>query len=90
MPVMAKRKKPTEPEPTPPLEPPEEKRRPPSRENLRYVAIPLQLHQALEQYAKDHSNEDETKSISWAARVAIRKFLVAEGRWPPKGAEGGE
>lgn len=62
----------------------EEQKRYPSRENTKYVALPINLYRALEQYAKDHSTEDDDKSISWAARVAVRKFLTEEGvKIPP-------
>jgi hypothetical protein len=74
----------------PPEEPPEGggKKRYPSRENVRYVAVPLALHRALELYAEKHSNEDEKKSVSWAARVMIRRGLVGEGLWPlPEGGQ---
>jgi hypothetical protein len=59
-------------------------KRPPSREKLRYVALPLDLHAALVEYAADHSDEDDDKSISWAARVLLKKALTAEDRWPRK------
>ena len=55
----------------------------PSRKNTRYAGLPVKLYAALARYAKDHSDEDEERSISWAARVAIRKFLSDEGYWPP-------
>lgn len=55
----------------------------PSRENVKYVAIPKALHEALERYAESRSDEDDKKSTSWAGRVAIRKFLTEEGFWPP-------
>lgn len=61
-----------------------EKKRYPSREKTKYVAIPKALYEALESYAKSRSDEDDTKSISWAARVAIRNFLQEAGHWPPK------
>ena len=60
-----------------------EKKRYPSRENTRYVAIPKALYEALEQYAKARSDEDERKSVSWAARVLIRRGLTDEKMWPP-------
>lgn len=54
----------------------------PSRTKTRYVAIPKDMHDALVRYAQSRSDEDDRKSVSWAARVAIRKFLTAEGLWP--------
>jgi hypothetical protein len=54
----------------------------PSRKNTRYVALPRKLHEALTDYARKHSDEDDTKSISWAARKAVRKFLIEEGYSP--------
>ena len=74
---MAKRKKPTDGNGEEP------KKRYPSREKTRYVALPLELYEALEGYAAKRSDEDDTRSVSWAARVAIRRFLVGEGLWPP-------
>ncbi len=68
--LMAKKKNP--PEPTP--DPPEPSKRYPSRDNLRYVALPLDLYNYLVQYAAEHGSEDDTKSISWAARVAVRDY----------------
>lgn len=61
----------------------EGKKRYPSRENTRYLAVPRAIYEALERYARSRSDEDEAKSVSWAGRVAIRKFLTAEGFWPP-------
>lgn len=55
----------------------------PSRAKIRYVGIPKEIHEALERYAQSRSDEDEEKSVSWAARHAIRKFLTGEGFWPP-------
>ena len=59
------------------------KKRYPSREKLRYVAIPVELHEALQRFAASRSDADDEKSVSWAARVAIRRFAVAEGLIPP-------
>lgn len=56
----------------------------PSRERVKYVGIPAAMYDELERYARDHSTEIDEKSISWAARLAIHRFLTAEGRWPPK------
>lgn len=58
-------------------------KRPPSRENTSYVALPKDLYKVLKRYADDHSDEDSKKSASWAARKAVRKFLTEEGYWPP-------
>jgi hypothetical protein len=63
------------------------KKRHPSREHIRYVALPLELHQALERYAESRSDEDDKKSVSWAARVAVRRSLTDQGFWPPKGGK---
>lgn len=60
------------------------KRTYPSRAKTRYIAVPEELHDALAAFAESRSDEDEKKSISWAARVALRKFLTSEGFWPPK------
>ena len=73
---VAKRKKPDQPESSPAPE------RPPSRENTRYIAIPLDLYEALQRFAESRSDEDDKKSISWAGRVAIRKFLIDNDFWP--------
>lgn len=72
MAVMAKERKPKKP-------------RPPSRENTRYVAIPLGMYNGLAAYAKSRSDADDTKSVSWAGRVAIRRFLVENGINPTTG-----
>ncbi len=81
MEVMAKKN----PQPEPPQEPePEPSKRPPSREKLRYVAIPIEMHAGLIEYARQHSDEDEDKSISWAARRAVREFLLRNKLWPPQ------
>jgi hypothetical protein len=90
---MAKKKKPdaVNPPPDPVPEQPM-KKRPPSREKLRYVALPLDLHQFLKDYADSKSNEDDKRSVNWAARVAIRRFrriLEEAGEWPPDEAEPG-
>lgn len=58
----------------------------PSREKVMYVGIPVAMYEALQRYARDHSDEVDEKSISWAARLAVHRFLVAEGRWPPRKA----
>lgn len=57
----------------------EQKKRPLSRENTRYLALPVKLYELLEQYAADQSDEDTKRSISWAGRKAVRKFLEEEG-----------
>jgi hypothetical protein len=79
---MAK-KKPVNKSPSP-VEPEVPAKRYPSRDKIRYVGIPVELHEALEQYAQSRSDEDDVKSISWAARVCIRRFLTDEGFWPKK------
>ena len=77
--LMAKRKNKSDDAPS--SDQPEEgkRSRPPSRENTRYVGLPLTLYTALQKYAEDHSDEDTKKSASWAARVAIRRFLKDAG-----------
>ena len=59
------------------------KSRPPSRDKVRYVAIPTNLHDALVSFAESRSDEFDKKSISWAARVAIAGYLREQGLWPP-------
>jgi hypothetical protein len=81
MSAVAKKKKPAESDPNPPGGP--GKRRYPSREKVKYIAIPAEMHAALEKYALSRSDEDDQKSINWAGRVAIRRFLTQEGLWPP-------
>lgn len=80
------KKRPT-PQPSPDPGSDEPKKRPPSREKTRYIALPKALHEALARYAKDHSDEDEDRSISWAGRKAVRDFLQREGYWPPPNEE---
>jgi hypothetical protein len=77
MSLMSKKKRPTDGTPEG-----EGKKRYPSRENVRYIAVPLKYHEALERYAREHSNEDEKKSVSWAARVMLRLGLTGKGLWP--------
>lgn len=62
-----------------PADNPRPKKRPPSRERVRYVALPVALYQLLQQYAADHSDQDDAKSISWAARKGLRTFLESAG-----------
>jgi hypothetical protein len=57
----------------------------PSRENTRYVGIPLELYRALEKFAEAKSDQDDRKSVAWAARRAIRKMLTDEGLLPAPG-----
>lgn len=73
---MAKKRTP----PNPP-EPPEEgpKKRYPSRDRIRYVAVPVHLYELLEKYASDHSDQDTQRSVSWAARRVVRIGLEQEG-----------
>ena len=66
------------------------RKRYPSREKTRYVALPLDLYAVLEQFARSRSDEDDQKSVSWAARVAVRRFLTGEGLWPPAAKPEGE
>lgn len=51
----------------------------PSRLNTKYIAVPKHYFDALAEYARDHSDADDEKSISWACRVAIRRMMEAEG-----------
>ena len=50
------------------------RKRPPSRDAIRYVALPLDLHSFLEEFAKSKSTPYDEKSISWAARQAVYWF----------------
>lgn len=87
--IMPKRRPPPADSPSP-GDDPGPKKRPPSREKVRYVAIPVALYQLLEQYAADHSDQDDAKSISWAARKGLRTFLENAGyrlQPPPKGGK---
>lgn len=52
----------------------------PSRKKTRYLAVPVHLYQAVEAYAKEHSRQDDEKSISWAARQLLRKALTDLGK----------
>lgn len=58
--TMAKRK--------PPEEPPV--KRYPSRDNIKYVALPLELWERLKGLA-----DDEDRSVSWMVRKAVRELL---------------
>lgn len=51
--------------------------------NTFQVGVPLELYEALRRYAQAHSDEDLTRSISWAGRRGLEKFLETEGFWPP-------
>lgn len=50
------------------------------KENTRYVGISLALYQAIQEYADEHSTEDDQKSITWAAKRLIRIGLASEGQ----------
>ena len=66
-----------------PVGKPGERKRYPSRENTRYVALPLALYEVLEVIGLE-----EDRSISWLARKAVREFLERHGRMPsPKTKE---
>lgn len=80
MPLMGRKKK-----PMPPAAPEQvaKPKRFPSRERVKYVALPTNFIQALNDYADEHSDEDDAKSASWAARALIRKALLAEGKAVP-------
>lgn len=58
---------------------PDKSKRPPSRENTRYVGVSLALHELLQKYADEHSTEDDRKSLTWAAKRLLRIALSAEG-----------
>lgn len=47
----------------------------PSRKNVRYVGLPVELHAELKQAANE-----EDRSVSWMARRAVREFLAARKR----------
>lgn len=86
MDLMAKRanKSDDPPEPAPDEQPNDEaSKRYPSRENVRYLALPVELYEAIGRFAQAHSDEDEKRSISWAGRRLVRKALSDEGFWPP-------
>jgi hypothetical protein len=59
-----------------------DKPRYPSRENTKYLAVPKEWYELLEEYAKERSDADTAHSVAWAGRVAIRKFLVEIGKLP--------
>jgi hypothetical protein len=63
--IMAKKKK--------------EPKRYPSRENTRYVALPLSMYEILESLGAR-----EERSTSWIARKAIREFLERQKLLPPQ------
>ena len=72
MSAMAKKRKPPEPDEQPgnvPL----------SRKNTRYLAVPADLYDRLDKYRASKSDEDDDKSMSWAARHALRRFLESVG-----------
>lgn len=71
--VAKKKPKPEQSEPAKPV-------RYPSRDLVKYVGLPLNLYRALEEYADEHSDEDDRKSVAWAVRALVRKALLAEGR----------
>jgi hypothetical protein len=50
----------------------------PSRENTKYVGIPVKLWHRLKHYAEGHSTEWDEKSISWALRNLLAKALEEE------------
>lgn len=52
------------------------------------VNIPRDLHDALLCFAKAKSDDDDRKSLSWAARHLLRKALTEAGFYPlPKPPE---
>jgi hypothetical protein len=53
---------------------PAKKKRPPSRDKLKYVALPIDLHGWLERFAKSKSTPYDNKSVAWAARQAVYWF----------------
>jgi len=56
---------------------------PHSRKNTKYLGVPADLYEALDRYRVSKSDEDDEKSMSWAGRHALRKFLESVGFWPP-------
>jgi len=72
-----KRKKDADDQPSEPLPPSL------SRKNTKYIGIPAEMYEALDRYRLSKSDEDEEKSMSWAGRHAVRKFLESVGFWPP-------
>lgn len=57
---------------------------PPSRANLKYLAVPRAYYEALEEIAQESSTPDMEFSVAWAGRIALRRFLEQEGRLPSK------
>lgn len=72
--VMAKKKPPTS----------GPKKRYPSRDNYKSLSLSKELYEGLQAYAESRSTEDDKKSVSWAARAIVRKFLSEQGILPPK------
>lgn len=58
------------------------KKRPPSRDKLRNLVVPDDYYEGLAKYAERESDADTKRSVSWAGRVAIRRFLQSEGLIP--------
>lgn len=50
----------------------------PSRENTRYVAVPLAMYEVLKRIA-----DADERSTSFVARKAIREYLEKLKMWPP-------
>lgn len=44
----------------------------------RYVAIPAELKDEVEAYARKHATTDDFRTVAWACRVLIRRGLAAE------------
>ena len=64
---MAKKK--STPKKSPAKQPGEKKgKRYPSRDRVRYVGLPLSLHDWLTEYANGHSTEFDKKRVTWAVR----------------------
>jgi hypothetical protein len=45
----------------------------PSRGRVKYVALPVDLYEWLERYAKAHSAPYDKKSVAWAARQIVSR-----------------
>ncbi len=54
-----------------------EPKRHPSRDKVRYVALPLLMHRALKGVGKQ-----DDRSVSYMTRKAVRMLLEQLGQWP--------
>lgn len=76
MSVMAK-KKPVQNDPPEQPKPEPEKKKYPSRTRVKYLLIPVEMHEELSRIA-----EEEERQLSVVAKRAVREFLERLGRWP--------